>query len=91
MRAVRESPARGPRRKTVGAKPRRRAEISTVEKPDPAADDANRQDDEDIWLTWIQDTENGDANAVVDTSLFAITDDGFSTSGNNTSPRWSPA
>jgi hypothetical protein len=65
--------------------------FSTVQKPDSTATDAARQDDEDVWLTWIEDRENGDANAVVGRSLFAITDDTFSTSGGNTLPRWSPS
>ena len=65
--------------------------FSTVEKADSTAIDAARQDDEDIWLTWIEDLENEDNNAVVGRTLFAITDDDFSTTGTNTSPRWSPS
>jgi hypothetical protein len=64
--------------------------FSTVQKADSTAADAARQDDEDIWLTWMESQENADANAVVGRSLFAITDDDFSTTGGNTMPRWSP-
>lgn len=65
--------------------------FSTVQKADSTASDAARQDDEDIWLTWIEDLDDEDANAVVGRSLFAITDDDFGTSGANTTPRWSPS
>jgi hypothetical protein len=65
--------------------------FSTVQKADPNASDAARQDDEDIWLTWMESQDNADSNAVVGRSLFAITDDDFSTTGGNTMPRWSPS
>jgi hypothetical protein len=62
--------------------------FSTVEKQDPA--DA-RQEDEDIWLTWIENEDDPDANAILGRSLFVITPDDTGTSGDNTSPRWSPS
>jgi len=65
--------------------------FSTVEKPDPTAPDAARQNDEDLWLTWIEDRRNEAANGVVGRSLFAITGDEMGTTGANTGPQWSPS
>jgi hypothetical protein len=59
--------------------------FSTIDKR-PGAPDANRDSDEDLWLSWIVNDSDPSANPV-----WQITGDEMGTSGDNFGARWSPS
>jgi hypothetical protein len=58
---------------------------STIDKR-PGAPDANRDADEDLWLTWVVSDSDPSLNPV-----WQLTADEMGTTGDNFGPRWSPS